>query len=68
MSSTAFLVGSKHGVEPAQHGHRQDDVAVLPADVEVAQHIVGDAKMKLTMLLWMAWSMGFGGVPCTDRL
>ena len=33
----------EHGVEPAQDGHRQDHVAVLAADVEVAQHVVGDA-------------------------
>ena len=33
----------QHGIEAAQHGHRQDDVAVLAADVEVAQHVVGDA-------------------------
>ena len=33
----------EHGVEAAQDGHRQDDVAVLAADVEVAQDVVGDA-------------------------
>jgi hypothetical protein len=33
----------EHGVESAQHGHGQDHVAVLAADVEIAQHIVGDA-------------------------
>ena len=33
----------QHGVQPAQDGHRQDDVAVLAADVDVAQHVVGDA-------------------------
>ena len=33
----------QHRVEAAQHGHRQDDVAVLAAHVEVAQHVVGDA-------------------------
>ena len=32
----------QHGIEPAQHRHREDDVAVLAADVEVAQHVVGD--------------------------
>jgi len=30
-------------VEPAEHRHRQDHVAVLTADVEVAEHVVGDA-------------------------
>ena len=33
----------KHGVEPAQHRHRQDHVAVLAAHIEVAQHVVRDA-------------------------
>ncbi len=33
----------EHRVEPAQDGHRQDDVAVLAADVEIPQHVVGDA-------------------------
>ena len=32
----------EHRVEPAQHRHRQDDVAVLAADVEVAEDVVGD--------------------------
>ena len=29
-------------IEPAQHGHRQDHVAVLAAHVQVAQDVVGD--------------------------
>src|SRR6185437_162443 len=33
----------EHGVEAAQDGHRQDDVAVLAAHVEVAEHVIGDA-------------------------
>ena len=33
----------EHRVQPAQDGHRQDDVAVLAADVQIAQDIVGDA-------------------------
>ena len=33
----------QHGVQSAQHGHRQDHVAVLAADVEVPQDIVRDA-------------------------
>jgi len=33
----------QHGVEPAQDGHRQDDVAVLAPHVEVAEDVVGDA-------------------------
>ena len=38
-----LLAVLQHRVQSAQHGHRQDDVAVLAADVEVAQDIVGDA-------------------------
>ena len=30
-------------IEPAQHGHRQDHVAVLAPHVQVAQDVVGDA-------------------------
>ena len=33
----------EHGIETAQHCHRQDHVAVLAAHVKVAQHIVRDA-------------------------
>ena len=33
----------KHRVEPAQHGHGKDHVAVLAAHVQVAQDVVGDA-------------------------
>ncbi|WDT81347.1 MAG: hypothetical protein MPW14_06270 [Candidatus Manganitrophus sp.] len=33
----------EHGIQPAQHGHRQDHVAVLAALEEVAQDVVGDA-------------------------
>jgi hypothetical protein len=32
-----LLGGLEHGVEPAQHGHGQDHVAVFAAHVEVAQ-------------------------------
>ena len=32
----------KHRVEAAQHGHRQDDIAVCAAHVKVPQHVVGD--------------------------
>ncbi len=31
------------GVEPAQDGHRQDDIPVLSTDVQVPEDIVGDA-------------------------
>ena len=43
MSSTALLGRLQHRVESTQHGHRQDDIAVLAAHVEVAQDVVGDA-------------------------
>ena len=33
----------QHRVEPAQHGHREDDVTVLAADVQIAQDVVGNA-------------------------
>jgi hypothetical protein len=53
MSSTACLVGFEHRVEAAQHGHRQDDVAVLAADVEVAQDTSSAMpQMKLTIRLF----------------
>ena len=42
MSSTLLLAVLEHRVQPAQHDHRQDDVAVLAADVEVAEDVVGD--------------------------
>ena len=38
-----LLAVFQHGVEAAQHGHRQDDVAVFAAHVEIAQDVVGDA-------------------------
>ncbi|EXI65746.1 MAG: hypothetical protein AW08_02958 [Candidatus Accumulibacter adjunctus] len=38
-----LLGGFEDGVEPAKHRHRQDDVAVLAADVEVPQNVVGNA-------------------------
>ncbi len=33
----------QHRVQAPQHGHRQDDVPILAADVKVPQDIVGDA-------------------------
>ena len=38
-----LLAVFQHRIEAAQHRHRQDDVTVLAAHVEVAQHVVGDA-------------------------
>ena len=36
------LAVHQHRVQPAQHRHRQDDVPVLAADVEVSEDVVGD--------------------------
>ena len=38
-----LLAVLQHRVQPAQHGHRQDHVAILAAHIEVAQHVVRDA-------------------------
>ena len=37
-----LLARLEHRIEAPQHRHRQDHVAVLAADVEVAQHVVRD--------------------------
>ena len=42
MSSTFCLLSSSHRVQPAQDDHRQNDVAVLAADVQVTEDVVGD--------------------------
>ena len=38
-----LLGGFKHRVEAPQHGHGEDDVTVLAADVDVAEDVVRDA-------------------------
>ena len=38
-----LLGGFEHCVEAAQHGHGEDDVPVLAAYVDVAEHVVRDA-------------------------
>ncbi len=38
----------QHGVEAADNGHGQDDVAVLAADVDVAQNVIGNAPDKVS--------------------
>ncbi len=35
--------GFELGIQPPQHGHGQDHIAVFAPHIEVAQHIVGDA-------------------------
>jgi len=47
-----------HGVEPADHPHRQDRIGVPAAPDQVEQSVVGAIpQMKLAMWLWVAWSM-----------
>ena len=36
------LAGLQGRVQPAQHRHRQDDVAVFAPGIEVAQYVIGD--------------------------
>ena len=43
MSRTARLVGSRTAFEAAEDGHWEDDVAVLAADVDIAEDLVRDA-------------------------
>ena len=43
MSRNRLLAVFQDRIEPAQHGHGEDDVAVLAPDVEVAEDVVGDA-------------------------
>ena len=40
----------QHGVEAADDGHGQDDVAVLAAHVDVAQDVVRDAPKTVRAL------------------
>ena len=37
-----LLGGFEHRVKPPQHGHGKDDVAVLAAHVDIAEHVVRD--------------------------
>jgi hypothetical protein len=51
-------------VESTQNGHRQDHVAVLAADVEIPEDIVGDAPnevsdpVELALFHFTRWSPG----------
>ena len=47
----------QHGIKAAQDGHRQDHIAVFPANENVSQGVVGDTQMKLVIQLSWAWSM-----------
>ena len=42
-----LLARLQHCIEPAQHGHRQDDVAVFAAYVEIAQYVVRDTPDEI---------------------
>ena len=37
----------QHGIEAADDDHRQDDIAVLAADVDIAQDVIGDAPDEI---------------------
>lgn len=37
----------QHRIQPAEHRHREDHIAVFAADVEIAEHIVGNAPDKV---------------------
>jgi hypothetical protein len=42
-----LLCGFEDGIEATEHRHRKDDIAVLAADVEVPQDVVGDAPVEV---------------------
>ena len=58
-----LLAVLQHRVQPAQHGHRQDNVAVLAADVEVAEDVVGDAPDIVRDPVQVGVARGHGN-PC----
>ena len=55
------LGGFEDGVEAAQNGHGEDDVAVLAADVDVAEDIVGDAPDVVGDPVEVGGGHGVGG-------
>ena len=64
----------QHGIEPAQHGHRQDDIAVFAADIDVAEDIVGDVpdevgdRVELRLIHEKRFLVQLANRPCkTDR-
>lgn len=36
----------KHGIEPTQHGHRQNHIAVFAAHIDIAQDVIGNIPDK----------------------
>jgi hypothetical protein len=47
ISITAFFRRLQNRVKAAKHRHRQNNVAIFAAHVEIPQHIVGDAPDKI---------------------
>ena len=67
-----LLAALQHRVEAAQHGHGQDHVAVLPAHIEVAQDVVGEAPDVVRDPVEVAFAhVGADSIgwptPCPDR-
>ena len=58
-----LLAALQHRVQPAQDGHRQDDVAVLAADVEIPEDVVGDAPDIVGDPVQVGVARGHGN-PC----
>ncbi len=56
----------QEAIEPADDGHRQNHVALLAADVDIAEHIVGDApdevddRAVLSVVHVRVWLQGYG--------
>src|SRR5690606_12386336 len=45
----------KHGVEPTNDSHRQDDVPVFAANIDIAQNIIGDVPDKVADVQVAHW-------------
>jgi len=54
----------EHDVETAQDGHGENHVAVLAADVEVAEHVVRDAPEEVGDPVELRWFHGYSGELC----
>ena len=71
-----LLAVLQHGVQPAQHDHREDDVTVLAADVEVAEDVVGDppdvvrdpVQVAVTHMRCKVFGVRAHGVGLSDRV
>jgi hypothetical protein len=58
LSWNGLLAGLQHRVETADDGHGKDHVAVLAANVDIAEDVVGDTVMKLAIQVRLGWSSG----------